>query len=362
MKRAAIAGLVGLALCVLAAVLAPAAMAQAWLTIALLALGFPLGALTILMIDNLTGGRWGEGIRPQLLAMSGTLPVALALFLPLFPALPALFPWVGDPTHLSVTAQQKLAYLNVPGLALRFAICAALWLALAVVLGVWNGGRPWRGANALVSGLGLGVHSLVFTVFATDWMEALEPDFYSTIYPMLVASEQVVLALAAIMLIAARAETQPGGAPKATLGEDLARLLVSAVFFWGYLAFMQWIVIWSGDLPDEIGWYLERFNNGWQWALWGVVILGFAVPFAGFVGPRGKRDPKWRTAIVIATLAGQVLEGIWRIVPAFPFSFLTLALLVPSALAIGGLGLAAMAWLADRQRPAQGEEGAHVAR
>jgi hypothetical protein len=192
------------------------------------------------------------------------------------------------------------------------------------------------------------VHALAFTVFATDWMQALEPDFYSTIYPMLVGSEELVMALAALILLIHRPSARPGGTARTTLGEDLGKLLVSAVFFWAYLAFMQWIVIWSGDLPDEIGWYLVRFNHGWQLLLWLVVGLGFAVPFVGLVSRRGKRDPRWLGPIVLATLFGQGLEGVWRIMPAFPPSWPLLALLIPAALLLGGVGLMAMDWLAMR--------------
>jgi hypothetical protein len=193
-------------------------------------------------------------------------------------------------------------------------------------------------------------------------MQSLEPDFYSTIYPMLVASEQLVAALAATILLAGRLDAGPGGEARSTLGEDLGKLLISAVFFWGYLAFMQWIVIWSGNLPDEIGWYLVRMNGGWQVLLWAIVCLGFAVPFVGLVSRPGKRDPRWLAAIVGATLLGQMLEGVWRIAPAFPPSGLMLAMLVPAALLIGGAGLFATNYLLARQRhPVAGAAEAHAA-
>jgi hypothetical protein len=337
----AMIGMVALIVCAGAWIADPIDMARAWLTIALLALGFPLGALMLLMLDELTGGRWGEAIRPWLRAIAATLPLALLAFVPLLFSLPAIFSWAGDITSLSLTARHKLAYLNPPDLILRFVVCAVLWLGLAFALGIWGERLPWlRRHRPVVSGIGLGLHALVFTVFATDWMVSLEPDFYSTIYPMMVASAHLVLVLAAILLIPGLARRR-GGTPTSTLGEDLAKILVSAVLSWAYLAFMQWIIIWSGDLPDEIGWYLNRMNGGWQWVLWTVVLLGFAVPFAGLISTRGKRDPRWLRVIVAATFAGQVLLGIWRIAPAFPASPLLLMLLLPATLALGGLGVAA---------------------
>jgi hypothetical protein len=163
------------------------------------------------------------------------------------------------------------------------------------------------------------------------------------------------------MLLLRRPATRPAGTARATLGEGLGKLLVSAVFFWAYLAFMQWVIVWSGDLPVEIGWYLVRFNGGWQVMLWLVVALGFSVPFAGLVSRRGKRDPSWLVLIVAATLLGQGLEGVWRIAPAFAPSLPLLALIIATALLFGGAGLAALDWLAARLPAPDAVENAHAA-
>jgi hypothetical protein len=351
-------GALGLVVSIVAFFLVPADMARAWLVLADLFIGFPLGAMMLLMLDDLTGGRWGEAIRPWLLAIAGTLPLALLAFVPLLFGLGAVFPWTADPGTLSLTAQHKLAWLNGPGVVLRFIVCAVLWLAIALLIGVWGERVRWRARwRGAVSGIGLGVHSLVFTAFVTDWMMSIEPEFYSTIYPMLVASEELVLVLAAVLLIPGMARRR-GGTPRSSLGQDLAKLLVSAVLGWAYLAFMQWVIIWAGDLPDEIGWFLVRMNNGWQVVLWAIVVLALIVPFVGLISTRGKADVNWLLPIVAATLAGQVLEGVWRVAPAFPATPAFLLLLVPAALAMWGLGGAAAMVLFGRV-PAAQPGGAH---
>jgi len=347
MKPAVPIAAIGLLLCLAGLFSDMDGVLRGWLTVALLALGFPLGALMVLMIANLTGGKWTGAIHPILLAISGTLPLSLLCFLPLLLRPTAVFPWLTDPVHLSETASRKLAFLNLPGLELRFFVYAVLWLALAAVLGVWNGGEPRFGSKPVANGLGLGIHALVFTAFATDWMLALEPDFYSTIYPMLVASEHIVAGLAASILLVP-APQRRGGVHRETLGEDLSKLLLAAVFVWAYLTFMQWIVVWSGNLPDEIGWYLVRMNHGWQVLLWAVVICALIIPFAGLIG-RGKRHPDWERAIVAIALFGQILEAIWRIAPAFPISP-ALLWMIPAAMAMGSVGLILFDWLL-RHRP-----------
>lgn len=288
-----------------------------WLTISLFLLGLPLGALTILMVHGLTGGKWGFAVRPPLRAILATLPLALLLLLPVLARLDLIFPWAGaDPAALPETVRQKLAYLNVPFFLARFAACCAIWLALAWLVLRWTG--EGRAAGARGYAIGLLLHGLAVTIFSIDWMLSLEPDFTSTIYAMLEASAQVVgaYALAMTVLAANRAiEIMPGGEEDVALSEDVANMLFGFVLMWAYLAFMQWLVIWGGDLPTEIHWYVIRSRNGWQYVLWLMVALALIVPFTGFLSRGLKRSHRgllWLAGIV---LAGHFVEIVWRVRP-----------------------------------------------
>ncbi|MER8630994.1 hypothetical protein NKH55_14630 [Mesorhizobium opportunistum] len=328
--------------------LEPRTTLAGWLAVSLFLLGLPLGAMTILMVHGLTGGRWGEALRAPLRAIVATLPLALLLLLPIVARLDLVFPWAGtDPAALPETVRQKLAYLNVPFFVIRFIACALIWLALGWLILGWTTPAIDRSAppSSRRYAIGLIVHGLAVTVFAIDWMLSIEPEFTSTIYAMLEAAAEVVgaFALALIVLAASRAiETMPGGEDDTALGEDVANMLFGFMLIWAYLSFMQWLIIWAGDLPEEIHWYVLRSRDGWQYLLWLLIALQFAVPFAGFLNRSVKRSHQGLLGLGALVLAGHFLDAVWRIRPALsaasaPMSWTDLA-------AIAAAGGAWCAW------------------
>lgn len=348
----AIVGIAGLVLCALAGLLNAKVMLSAWLPSALFALSLPLGALTILMVHRLTGGRWGDAVRQPLRTMTAMLPFALILLLPVLMRLDLVFPWASaDPAMLSEKVREKLAYLNVPFFLLRFAVCAAIWLAFTwVVLGSTSEDSEKAG-NGRKHALGLILHACAVSVFAIDWMLSLEPEFTSTIYALCEASAEVVGAFAvAVLVLAARraVEVMPGGEEDVALSEDLANMLLGFVLTWIYLAFMQWLVVWGGDLPDEIHWYVIRGDNGWQYLLYLLIALQVAA-FAGLLSRDLKRSHAGLVWLAGTALAGHFADIFWRVRP--PLFFDGLPALWHDAVAwigVSGLWLALFLFLLRR--------------
>jgi len=331
----------GLLLCAAALFLVPVIVFAGWLTAALFALGFPLGAMSVLMIHGLTGGRWGEVMRPPLRAMVATLPLALILLLPLLFRPDFIFPWaVSDPSGLPETVRLKLAYLNMPLFLLRFVVYAAAWLVLAWMTLKGTEGKGRLGGRT--SALGLVIHAFAIAVFSTDWMLSLEPDFTSTVYALLEASAEIVgaSALALFVLAVTRSvETLPGGDSRTALGEDVANMLFGFMLTWAYLAFMQWVIIWAGDLPDDIRWYMLRSESGWQYLLLLMVFLQFTAPFAGLLIRDVKRSHRGLLWLAGALLAGHFADVAWRIRPPLAGDAAAWPDLAAFA-AVGGLWLA----------------------
>lgn len=336
-----LAGIAGLLFCMGGAFIDLRLALAAWLTAALVVIGLPLGAMTLLMVHGLTGGRWGEAMKLPLRATVATLPLALLLLLPVLPRLDLVFAWaVSDVSALPEVVRAKLAYLNVPFFLARFAGCAVLWLVLAYLVLRWTDPGVRR-PNTRGFALGLIFHAAAVTVFSTDWMLSLDPEFTSTVYAMLEASAQVVgaAALALLVLAATRAiEVVPGGEEGVVLGEDIANMLFGFMLTWAYLAFMQWLVVWAGDLPNDIGWYLHRTAGGWRVLLCLVILLQFVLPFAGFLARGIKRSHRGLIWLGLCVLAGHALETAWRIRPALAEPRLALAWLELAApIAAGGL-------------------------
>ncbi|MDG4892355.1 hypothetical protein P9272_01895 [Mesorhizobium sp. WSM4976] len=312
------AGIAGLVLCVLGVSLDAKAMLGAWLAAAIFVLSLPLGALTILMVHGLTGGRWGDAVRQPLRIMVAMLPFALILLLPVLMRLDLIFPWAGpDSGMLPEKVREKLAYLNVPFFLLRFAVCGAIWVVLAWMMLGPTAEDSVKTGNGRKYAFGLIFHALAVSVFAIDWMLSIEPEFTSTIYALCEVAAEVVgaFALAALVLAARRAvELLPGGDEETSLSEDLSNMQFGFVLTWIYLVFMQWIVVWGGDLPDEIHGYIVRATGGWQYLLWLLLALQVAA-FAGSLSRPLKRSHDgliWLAGIV---LAGHLADVFWRIRP-----------------------------------------------
>ena len=142
-------------------------------------------------------------------------------------------------------------------------------------------------------------------VFTTDWMQALDPGYYSTIYPVVVAGAQILGAFALVILLI----------PIDVKG-DFGKLLLAALLSWAYFAAMQWLINWMGDLPDEAEWYLRRLNGAWPVLLILMIALFAVVPFFALL-PASIRTklPKLRIVAGIV-LAGYVAESLWRMGPA----------------------------------------------
>ncbi|MBZ9733471.1 hypothetical protein LB534_02445 [Mesorhizobium sp. CA18] len=349
----AVVGIVGLVLCGLDASLDTKAMLGAWLPAALVALSLPLGALTILMVHGLTGGRWGDPVRQPLRIMIAMLPFALILLLPVLMRLDLIFPWAGaDSAMRSEQVREKLAYLNVPFFLLRFASCAAIWLVLAwMVLDATSEEVSSNNLSGKKYALGLILHALAVSIFAIDWMLSLEPEFTSTIYALCEASAEVVGAFAvAVLVLAARraVEVMPGGEEDVALSEDLANMLLGFVLAWIYLMFMQWVVVWGGDLPDEIRWYVVRSAGGWLYLLWLLIALHVAA-FTGLLSRRLKRSHRGLVWLAAVALAGHFIDVFWRIRPPL-FAGGVLALWHDAAvwMGLGGLWLALFLFLLRR--------------
>lgn len=332
------AGGIGLVTCVAGAVLDWPAFAQAWLA-AVLTLGLlPLGALPALMTFGLTGGGWGELGAPGWRLLLAVLPLFALAMLPLTFALPELFSWTRPAAELPEVVRRKLLYLNEPFLLLRLGLYLAVWLGLGLAFA--RRGSP--GAGACAAGLLLWLFSVTF--FGFDWFLSLEPTFYTDVFGLWLGVTAVAAAGAAVLLLTLPATDAAAVARRA----DLANLWLAILLGWAFLAFAQYIIVWSGNLPHEIAWYLHRGEGPWRVVAWVQFGLLFALPFAILLSGRAKRHRGALTVAAVSVLAGSVLQVQWWVLPAFPEPSVHLYWLAPTALA--ALALLAAGLVASAER------------
>lgn len=316
--------------------------------------GITVGSLALLMLQHLTGGGWGFVIRRVLEAATRTLPLIAILFIPVILGAHSLYPW----THEEELAKHpivkgKTPYLNLPFFSLRAVIYFGVWFALAFFLNRWSlaqdrGGDRWfTKAMRVISGPGMVL--LIFTVSfaAIDWYMSLEPEWSSTIYGFIYVASWSLSALAFVIAsMATLSKEDPLKHVVAPLHfHDLGKLLLALVMLWAYFAFSQYLIIWSGNLPEEIGWYLIRTRGAWGAIILAVVILHFAFPFLFLLSRGLKRDPRKLVLVAILILVMRFIDLLWMLKPAFTgakFELSWMDILAP--IAVGGLWLAMFAW------------------
>jgi hypothetical protein len=325
-RSSLVIGGVSLAVCASAGFFNPAQFFRSYLVAFLFWSGIPLGCLAVLMLHHLVGGGWGFLIRRLLEASSRTMPVVAALVVPLLFGISQLYVWAhpeavaSDPLLL-----HKRGYLNVPFFVGRSAGYFVVWTVLAHVLNGWSAEQDASG-NASVShrfyalsGPGLVVYGLTMSFASLDWVMSIEPDWFSTIYSALFMVGQVLSALAFVMaMLGVLAFSEPlSSIVTPRYLNDLGNMLLTFVILWAYMAFSQFLIIWSGNLPDEITWYVHRVRGGWQWMAAGVLAFHFGVPFLLLLSRDIKRNVRRLSALAGAVLFMRLVDMVWNVDPAF---------------------------------------------
>jgi len=329
-SAAVVIGLAGMAI---ALAVAPRAAAAAWLLAAVLSLGLSAGAISLLLTGRLTGGLWIETLSPVLLPIARAVPFVGVAFVPLLFVLPLLYPWAAGDAH---DAMVGAFYLNWPLLILRLAVAFVGWSLIAWFVLPLPGG-----IGQIAAGTALVFHVVMTTFLAYDWILALQPAFTSSSFGGLTA----ILFLLEALAFAALFAPLPAGKASADIGAFIIAGILAVV----YLAFMQYLIIWYGDLSETAQFYLDRAGTGSLSALVAALVVGALLPL-GMLMPEGARkSPEMARGAAFFVLVGIVLHWGWCVFGLFgpaaalvaPAAFVAVfAALALAAKLDGGLGKA----------------------
>ena len=343
-------GAVALAILVIGLVIDPREIAATLLVGLLAATSTVLGVLTMIMIAHVSNATWFAPFRRRADAIVGVLPALAAIgVLPLL-GLPVLYVWVERPTP-------NAAYLNVPFFLVRWIVYWAAWIAIAESLRatcrIENRGEIERAAHRyrVIASVGLPVVALTMSFAAFDWMMSLAPDWHSTIYAVYWFAGGMVSALALLALLVV---PRFSGHELPTVFPDdlhaLGKLLLTFVLFWLYIGFAQYIVIWSGDLPAEVTWYIARTRDGWGYVAAVLVFGTFVFPFLLLLFRFVKRSASLLAIIAVALLGLHVLDTFWLVMPGLvPVRWWTIVVTGAAVALMAGAAAALGAW----RRPAE---------
>lgn len=292
---------------------------SAWWTCA----GIVLGSQASLWLHDLTGGAWGLPLRPVWRRATATMPMLLALMLPLVAATWMFYPW-SDPSWAPASQHPAFQafWLSPTFVTMRLVVYAALWLSLSL-----DAGKRHKGMSVL----GLIVYALTISLAGVDLVLSLMPQWYSSGFGLIAITMQMKLGFAVGIVGATvpglwrsrrhnnkEASTEPASTFSAELGRDWGNLLLMYVMMWAYIAFVQFLIIWAENLPNEIAWYVPRLQTGWIWLGVLLVVAGFFAPLLLLLLRAIKQDRLRLRAVAIALCVLGWLESIWVTLPSIP--------------------------------------------
>ena len=304
----------------------PAQFLRSYLWAYMFFIGLALGAMALDMLQFLSGGAWGIVIRRICEAAIRTIPLLTLLFLPIAFGIHSLYDWSNANLAASdEVIRHKHVYLNVPFFLIRAAIYFASWNLFAWMLNRWSLDQDATGGKAvlrrlqLISGPGLVWWGFSVTFMAVDWILSLDPHWFSTMFGLLFLAGQGLNGFAFVITVTVILARRPPFSEVITPRHlhDLGKLTLAMVMVWAYFAFSQFLIIWSGDMADEIPWYVERLRGGWQYVGLSLVFLHFALPFALLLSREIKRSAELLTGVAILILIMRFVDLYWLVMPDF---------------------------------------------
>lgn len=293
--------------------------------------GVSVGSLAWLSLGHMTGGAWALTSRRLFEAATRTIPLCLVFFIPVVVALfihdhgHSLFEWTdaaavaGDPA-----LQHKSKYLNIPFFIIRAIVYFAVWIFFARYLNRWSAEQDASGDPRIrrkmqdISGPVILLFGLTVTFAAVDWGMSLEPHWFSTIYGLIAMAGWGLSALAFMITVATfLVRHEPMAHAYQPLHfHDWGKLLMAMVMLYAYFSFSQFLIIWAGNLPEEISYYLRRLQDGWRYVGLLVILFHFALPFVLLLSRPRKQNPITLRRIALLMIFMRVFDLVFLFAPS----------------------------------------------
>lgn len=288
--------------------------------------GICLGSIGVLILQYLTGGAWGVVIRRIVEAGSRTLPIVVLMFVPLAVGIKSLYEW----THLPADDHVMLHrgwFMTPESWILRSAIYFALFGVMVYLLNKWGGeqdkatnyedAEKFLGRATAFCGPTMVFYALVVTFAVVDWVMMLDPHWFSTMWGLLFVAGWALSCFCFTVTILAYLSNR---APMdRVVGKrhfhDLGKLMLALTMVWAYFNFSQFLIIWSGNIPEETGWYITRMSTGWGTVGIVLVLLHFAFPYLLLLRQDLKKKAKVLATIAVFILVMRLVDMFYLISP-----------------------------------------------
>jgi hypothetical protein len=321
-QRSLVIGVIGAVASAAGAFLAPDSFYSAYLTGYVFWLGLSLGCMAILMLHHLVGGAWSIVIRRILESGMMTLPLMFVLFIPILLNLPRLYFWARPGLTDPKLVEIHNSYLNFNGILIRYILYFVIWYGMAYFLNRWSTEQDTvAGQSTLrfraMSSIGLVIYSLTISFALIDWVMSLQARWISTIYGFIFIAGEALSAFCFCVVIESILGKRKPMSEFLTDTEvhDHGKFMLTFVMVWTYFNFSQWLIIWAGNLPEEIPWYIRRMNGGWGEVGLFLAVFQFAVPFALLLSRQLKRKAHSLVWLASWIIVMRMVDIYWHVEP-----------------------------------------------
>jgi hypothetical protein len=204
----------------------------------------------------------------------------------------------------------------------------------------------------LLAGGGMVLYVVTMTMASVDWAMSIEPHFYSAIYGVIYMVGQGLSTLAfMLLLVYFLSQKKPMSDAVGTLEiHSLSKMMLAFVVLWTYVSYGQYIIIWSGNIPEFTPWYINRTEEGWSLLAMALILFYFAVPFFLLLSRRLKQNLSLVWGVAILILVMRSVEIFWLIAPDFYTSGFTFdPMYIGVHLLLGGIWLTSFVWMLKRR-------------
>jgi len=285
-----------------------------------------LGCFGMTLFHNAIRARWSLGVIRFWEAGASNLWLMLLAFIPIFANLRSLYPWA-DPAKVDAdpVMQHKQALLN-PGMYIGMTVFFfAVWMLISFILNRSSAKQDVTGDINLANGRanlgapGILIFVVTVTLATTMWVMSLDAKWFSTIWGFMFCAGMALItnAFGAIMLFLFRHVKPTADLVTPRITKDLGNMMLTFTVFWAYMGISQFLIIYSGNLPEENTYYITRLSSSW-WGLGTFVLFGqFFLSFLFLLSGRTKRLVGLLAAVALWIFFMRSLDIFWIVMPFF---------------------------------------------
>jgi hypothetical protein len=317
-------------------------------------LSISLGALFFIPIMYVTKASWNVVLRRVAEVMAAVMPLLAVLAVPVIFFAGQIYGWTDPEVAASHAMAHKTGYLSQNAFVIRWVIYFAIWSGYALFFWRQSVAQDATGDLKITrrmenfSGFALMICGLSLAGASFDLLMSIDPLWFSTMFGVYYWAGGFVTFFAVLTLFTMFLQNNGRmvGIVSPEHFHDYGKAMFAFTFFWGYIAFSQYMLYWYANIPEETAWYLHRSQNGWGMLGIAIIFVAFVLPFAGLISRFAKRKRPLLAFWAFWIIGAQWLNLYWVVMPGFSASFTISPMDLALFVGIGGVWVAALARLA----------------